>query len=1159
MRNVDAVCDEFEAALKLGEGVAIEHYLNRIAEPGRELLIRELALLALEHLKKVGASNPLADLLEANPTLRDVLSRAVQESESSPTIRFEDIDSSSGKTSGLFIRCPHCHNTIDLIVDASLVDIGCPSCGGKFSLVSDAELTKDAAAFTQIAHFELIERLGMGEFGTVWKARDTILDRTVALKIPRREHLDATSIEKFMREARAAAQLRHPNIVSTHEVGRHANTIYIVIDYIRGISLADMVSDHRLSMRDAVSIVSKVSDALEHAHLNGVIHRDLKPSNILVDEHGEPHLMDFGLAKRKETEVTITTDGAILGTPAYMSPEQARGEASRVDGRSDIYSLGVILFQLLTGELPFRGSMRILLHKVIHDDPPAPRSLEGRVPRDLDTICLKCLEKEPSRRYSDAGELAAELRRFQAGEPVLARRTGWLGKTMKWIRRNRAVALLLATIAATLITATAVSSYFGWKAAQSATRADQQALAVTDTLYDSLIQAVQLTRQVRQQGYGDTVRQLLDRASNLPTTRVNKDQLRREMVLSMGDFVAYPPIVITPAVSQTTSICLNANGSELVAGQRNGHLALYDVSTGQQRFEFESLGGPVQTVVLTDNGRRLSAVDQTGMARVWQNDGDKWISKQAFHVSSNSSENSYTLSPTGELIAYFNGPRIEIWDVATEKKLRELPTQPNWKMRNTAYDLTNRRVMGGYMDEASDTVGWAVWNLDTGERMHDVTIPSLGSLYPNSIDLTGDGERMALGFDEALLVYDMNNFQRTSFFGFDATKSVAFSPTHPYLAAVNIRGGITIWNSVTNRQLAALQNVRRGPSREDLAFSADGTHLAASNANSIQVWNLTSADEKIVMTGHEGGIPCAAFHPDGKHLATGGKDDKLRFWDPSSGRLTHTIPVSEAAQALSFTADGRLLAFGGMGRLEANHLKLFDAHSNEVLHEADPGLGQLHSLAWAARTDGKYLAACGSTGVGLWKITALSPIKIERVFMLDRTRCLATILSTDGSTMVWAQDDSNLHAWDLNTAREKLLRAPPMIQGWHGIAFLPDKESIIYVSKPGVAQIWNVKEDRSAGSFGEPGTFSAPHIALSPNGEWFAGLTQPDTVSIWHLPTGRHVFSLRPEAGTVWSLAWDASSTKLAVGQSDGGLAVWHLPRIQEKLVENGLPGRQAE
>ena len=155
--------------------------------------------------------------------------------------------------------------------------------------------------------------------------------------------------------------------------------------------------------------------------------------------------------------------------------------------------------------------------------------------------------------------------------------------------------------------------------------------------------------------------------------------------------------------------------------------------------------------------------------------------------------------------------------------------------------------------------------------------------------------------------------------------------------------------------------------------------------------------------------------------------------------------------------------------------------------------------------------------------------------------------------MVWVQNDSTLKAWDLAAARERPLNAPLMLQGWHGIAFLPKSESIIYVSRSGTAQIWSIKEDRSIASFGEPGTFNSPHIALSPNGKLLAALTQPDTVSIWQISTGKNLFTLRPEAATVWSLAWDPSSTKLAVGQSDGGLAVWHLRRIQQKLGEMGL------
>ena len=368
-RQIDALCDEFERTLKQGGGPQLEHYLDRVDPQWRQQLLRELTELALERLRGHRDIRAEDAVLEANPSVRTELASIISAS-ISETVTTDDGPLPHGESRGLSIRCPHCRCAIPLVVDASLMEIVCDNCGGTFSLVNDADATRDAAVLSRVAHFEIIERLGMGEFGTVWKARDTLLDRTVALKIPRREQLDPLSIEKFMREARAAAQLRHPNIVSTHEVGREGDTLYIVIDYVRGVPLSLLLGDQRLGIRESVTMLAKIAAALDHAHCAGVIHRDLKPSNILVDDNGEPHLMDFGLAKRKELEVSITTDGAILGTPAYMSPEQARGEANRVDGRSDVYSAGVILFQMLTGELPFRGSARMLLQKVINDDAP---------------------------------------------------------------------------------------------------------------------------------------------------------------------------------------------------------------------------------------------------------------------------------------------------------------------------------------------------------------------------------------------------------------------------------------------------------------------------------------------------------------------------------------------------------------------------------------------------------------------------------------------------------------------------------------------------------------------------------------------------------------------------------------------------------------------
>jgi serine/threonine protein kinase/WD40 repeat protein len=904
---VDSIADRFEARWRSGQPPRIADFLDDTAGKRRTTLLRELAKIDLERRVKAGQDRRWEDYLREFPELTEpehepVVADVLRQTIPAPPPRYPDHDSA-------------------------------PFRGGW-----DAPL---AARWPIIEGYEILAELGHGAMGSVYKARQKELKRLVAIKVIRSTaQADPRYLARFRTEAEAVARLQHPNITQIYEVGQQDGIPYLALEYVDGGSLARWLAGKPQPGREAAEVVATLARAMHYAHEQGVVHRDLKPENILLqlrngkggfpEDSGDasnrkptaaiciPKITDFGLAKLQENVAGLSLPGMIVGTPGYMAPEQAEGKIQEVGPVADTYALGAILYEMLTGGPPFKGCTPVdALVQVRIADPVPPSRLVPKVPRDVETICLKALSRAPASRYSSAGALADDLQRFLKGEPIQARPVGTAERLWRWCRRHPAGAGLVATAGALLIAVVTVSILV---AAVSRTEAQARHR-------ESLIGQLQLVRSgTRINGWSDEAWKLV-----VETSALRKDATLRSLAAAAcSDLDARPGKYLEH--TGVSWVAFDSVGRRLLLGGRN-----------------DSRGRPLETAKIWDlDSGRLTLHGKAGPGPVvFDHDG------------------------TPVQLVCQRGGAATTWNLAQEKLVSTcrlgppVAQSPTRWLEHNALGLpilaraTNGSVAAAAVAGGTGPGAVAAWDTASGRLLFRVAqAASALALAPGGNLLAGGNSQGQI----SLWTVPEGKETATLRMGSVAIHCLAFSLDGQRLAVGDSAGAVTVWD-VAGRVPVAFG---RGPQQEvfALAFSPDGTLLASGGRGPARLWD--AATGHLVLSLRTTGLTSAlVFAPDGRRLVVGSQDPaRVAVWELEPGRGTRTLRgLTSQASHLCFSADSRLLAALGHHRTVA----VWDLNQGQLRFLLPTFKSNANSDAGLAFSpDGRRFACSTEDGAKLW-------------------------------------------------------------------------------------------------------------------------------------------------------------------------------------------------
>ncbi|MBI2925058.1 MAG: protein kinase [Verrucomicrobia bacterium] len=978
--------------------------------------------------------------------------------------------------------------------------------------------------------YELLEEIAHGGMGIVYRARQKSLNRIVAVKmILAGQFAGKQLIQRFRGEVAAAAMLQHPNIVAVHDVGMHEGQHYFSMDYVEGQNLSQFVGNRPLPAQKTARYVKLIAEAIHYAHQQGILHRDLKPSNVLIDAHDQPRITDFGLAKRLDGESSLTGTGQMLGSPNFMPPEQASAQRGKVGRHSDVYGLGAILYHLLTARPPFQAeSFESVVTQVLNAEPVSPRLLNSSVPRDLETICVKCLEKEPSRRYQTAQELADELGRFLRDEPIRARPVTTPERAWRWCRRKPALASSLCFIVILLLIVIIGSPLAAYRINQArkaeATerqRAEREATARRGQLYAA---EVNLAQEALAEANLGRARQFLDRQR---------------------------PEFGVPASAGPAAHPFKASSDRLKAGLQTDLRGfewryVYGQCRSDELLTLRRYDSPMTAVCFAPNGQWLAVTDGDGNVKLWDHRIRKEIA--ALDAYTNSTRSSHVterralaFSPDGKTLAVGVGSAIALWDVNTRQQTAVVRAHTN----TVSFLLFSPD--GQTLASASADGSARLWDM-AASPPESVAVLNMGR-RAFCLAYSNDGALLAVSVVESLVRLwhvstptaprELSPLKGlTSWAG-----GLAFSPTTNLLAA---GGGseIILWDLDTQGNATATNRLSAARGSlgviDSLAFSADGRILVSAGSDrNLTLWDVSGRGrEPVKLMGHEGEVYSVAFSPEGHLVASVGFDGAVKFWDVSSP-WAPARPMSHGdwLHAVVFSPDSKLLASS------AQHakLKLWDVATERRVAERD-----IDPKEMAFSPDGSLLAASDSGSVRLLEVPSLGEV--------TNFPGRLPSFSPTGTELIYVRE-GEIHRRNLKTQAEEIWKTD-----WDAVqrmATSPDGRRIAAAGggeRPQI-RVWNVDAPDRPLDLGRHAD-RVLSLSFSPDGLWLASASWDGTNRLWNLAApGDPVVSLAAHNGLAWAAAFSSDGRTLATGGDDSTIKLWHLSSFQQAATLRGHKG----